>query len=72
MQLTSVLLALNSFHKYEKLTTEIEKDNTIFFLDILIRRKPGKNETTVYRKKTCTVSIWIGVLLHLKVGNEEL
>ena len=50
MQLTSVLLALNSFHKYEKLTTEIEKDNTIFFLDILIRRKPGKIETTVYRK----------------------
>ena len=54
MQLASVLLALNSFHKYEKLTTEIEKDNTIFFLDILIRRKPGKIETTVYRKKTCT------------------
>ena len=49
-----ILLALNSFHKNIKFTFEIEKDNTIPFLDILIIRKPGKIETTVYRKKTCT------------------
>ena len=34
-----------------KFTFEIEKDNTIAFPDILIIRKPGKIETTVYRKK---------------------
>ena len=50
----NILLALNSFHKNIKFTFEIEKDNTISFLDILIIRKPGKIETTVYRKKTCT------------------
>ena len=37
----------------KKFTFEIEKGNTIPFLDILIIRKPGKIETTVYRKKTC-------------------
>ena len=47
-----ILLALNSFHKNIKFTFEIEKDNTIPFLDILIIRKPGKIETAVYRKKT--------------------
>ena len=50
----NILLALNSFHENIKFTFEIEKDNTITFLDILIIRKPGKIETTVYRKKTCT------------------
>ena len=48
------ILTLNSFHKNKKFTFEIEKDNTIPFPDILIIRKPGKIETTVYRKKTCT------------------
>ena len=48
------LLALNSFHKNIKFTTEIEKDNTIFFLHILIITKFGKIEITVYRKKTNT------------------
>ena len=48
----NTLLALNSFHK--NMTFEIEKDNTIPFLDILLIRKPGKIESTVYRKKTCT------------------
>ena len=41
-------------HKYIKFTIETEKDNTIPFLDILVIRKPGKIETTVYTKKTCT------------------
>ena len=50
----TILLALNSFHKNIKFTIEIEKDNTIPFLDMLIIRKSGKIETTVYRKKTCT------------------
>ena len=50
----NILLALNSFHKNIKFTFEIEKGNTIPFLDILIIRKPGKIENTVYWKKTCT------------------
>ena len=52
--INSILLALNSFHKNIKFTFQTEKDNTILFLDILIIRKPGKIEITVYRKKTCT------------------
>ena len=50
----NISLALNSFYKNIKFTFEIEKDNTIPFLDILIIGKPGKIETTVYRKKKCT------------------
>ena len=50
----NILLALNSSHKNIKFTFEIEKDNTIPLLDILIIRKVGKIETTVYRKKSCT------------------
>ena len=38
----------------KKFTFEIEKGNTIPFLDILIIREPGKIKTTVYRKKRCT------------------
>ena len=48
------LLALNSFHKNIKFTTEIEKDNTIFLLHILIITKSGKIEITVYREKKST------------------
>ena len=44
----NMFLTLNSFHKNQKLTFEIEKDNNIPFPDILIRRKPGKIETKVY------------------------
>ena len=50
----NILLALNSFYKNIKFTFEIEKDNTIPFLDILIIRKSEKIETTMYRQKTCT------------------
>ena len=50
----SILLALDSFHENIRFTFEIEKDNTIPFLDILVIRKPGKIETAVCRKKTCT------------------
>ena len=50
----NILLALNSFHRNINFTFEIEKDNAIPFLDILIIRKAGKIETTVYRRKTCT------------------
>ena len=64
----SILLSLNYFHQNIKFTFEIEKDNTIPFLDILIIRNPRKIETTVYRK----IWIWIGILLRLKVGNGEL
>ena len=68
----NILLALNSFHKNIRFTFDIEKDNTIPFLDILIIRKPGKIETTVYRKKTCTNLYMNCIILHLKVGNAEL
>ena len=51
-----------------KFTIQIEKGNTIFFLDILIIRKPGKIETTVYKKKACTDLYMTRILLHLKVG----
>ena len=50
----NILLALKSFHKNIKFTFEIGKDNTVPSVDILILRKPGKIETTVQRKKTCT------------------
>ena len=50
----NILLAPNSSHKNIKFTIEIEKDNTIPFLDILMVIKPGKIETTVDRKKTYT------------------
>ena len=68
-----ILLALNSFHDNTKCTFEIEKDNTIYFLDNLIIRKPGKIETAVYRKKTCTdlYMNWHSLAL-LKVRNGEL
>ena len=46
----NMLLALNSFHKNIKFTFEIEKDNTIPFLEILIIRKPGKIKTNVWEK----------------------
>ena len=52
--IANILFALNSFHKKINFTIEIEKDNTIPFLDILIIRKTGKIETTVHQKKTCT------------------
>ena len=68
-----ILLALNSFHDNTKCTFQIEKDNTIYFLDNLIIRKPGKIETAVYRKKTCTdlYMNWHSLAL-LKVRNGEL
>ena len=50
----NILLSLNSFHQNIKFTIEIEKDDAIPFLDMLIIRKAGKIETTVYRKKTYT------------------
>ena len=50
----NILLALNSFHKNIKFIFEIEKDNTIPFLYVVIIRKPGKIETAVHRKNTCT------------------
>ena len=50
----NIILVLISFHKNLKFTSEIEKDNTNPFLDILIVRKPGKIQTTVYKKQTYT------------------
>ena len=37
----NILLTLNSIHKNIKFTFEIEKGNTILFLDILKMRTPG-------------------------------
>ena len=66
----NILLALNLFHKNIKFTFEIKKDNAIPFLNILI--KPGKIETTVYRKKTCTDLYMNWYSFALKVGNGKL
>ena len=52
--LDNILLALNNVYKGIKFAIEIKKDNTITFLDSLARTKPGKIETTVYSRKTCT------------------
>ena len=49
-----ILLPLKSFHKNVTFTIEIVKCNFIPFLDILIIRKPGKVETTLYRKNKYT------------------
>ena len=43
---------MNSRHKNRKFTKEIEKDNSLAFLDILIGRKRNKFETSIYRKFT--------------------
>ena len=68
----NILLALSSFPENINFTFEIESDNNIPLPDILIIRKPGKIETTVYRKRHVPMYIWIGILLRLKVGNGEL
>lgn len=50
----NALLALNCFHKNINFTIKLEKNNIISFLDLLFKRKPGKIETAVQRKKKYT------------------
>ena len=45
---------LNIQHQKIKFTMEEEKDNTLAFLDINIKRNGGNFETSVYRKPTFT------------------
>ena len=51
-----ILTILNNFHDSIKFTYEMEKNNTLPFLDIRVHRIPGQDKfsTTVYRKKTYT------------------
>jgi len=46
----TALTRLNSFHNNIKFTYEIEKDNTLAFLDVQLQRTEDKVQTTVYRK----------------------
>ena len=41
--INNIWLTLTSYHKDIKFAIEIEKDNTILFLEILIIKKPRKN-----------------------------
>ena len=68
----NILLALNSFHKNIKFTFEIEKDNTIPFLDILITKKHERFKLQCIGKRHVPICISIGILLRLNVGNGEL
>jgi len=49
-----ILDFLNSMHPNIKFTTELEKDKSIPFLDILVKRKFGRLHTEMYRKPTFT------------------
>ena len=45
---------LNEQHPSIKFTVELQKDNTLSFLDVLVRKKDNCFETDVYRKPTFT------------------
>ena len=49
-----MLSCLNSFHNSIKFTYETEKENEIYFLEILIVRSGQKIETCVHKKSTNT------------------
>ena len=50
-----IIRELNGFHRDIQFTYEVEKERSITFLDVLIRRKTdGFFETTVFRKKSAT------------------
>lgn len=49
-----VLSHLNIVHSNIKFTTEVEKNNSIPFLDVLVKRKKGRLHTEMYRKTTFT------------------
>ena len=61
MSIPYVINVLNSFHSNIEFTYEEEKDGQIPFLDVLLVRKNGTFETTVYRKLTNN-----GIYLHWK------
>ena len=55
IKLTSVdhvLIILNTFNKNIKFTYELEINKKISFLNVLLIRKNGTSETTIYRKST--------------------
>ena len=46
---------LNAFHRNIKFTHELEEENSLPFLDVLVKRNDNDDiETSVYRKKTNT------------------
>ena len=45
---------LNKQHPLMHFTKEVEKENQIYFLDVLIKKEKGKFTTTVYRKPNDT------------------
>ena len=47
-----VLIILNTFNKNIKFTYELEINKKISFLNVLLIRKNGTSETTIYRKST--------------------
>ena len=65
-----VLKMLNGFHRNIQFTYEVETDLEISFLDVLlIRNSSNIINTTVYRKTSTMISIWIGSLLNQARGN---
>jgi hypothetical protein len=53
----SILTDFNTLHPNLHLTAEIERDNTINYLDISIHKTPYKLKAGIYRKPTFTDSI---------------
>ena len=54
-EVENVISILNNFHRDIQFTHEVEKNGTIAFLDVSVKRKEdGSFTTSVYRKKTDT------------------
>ena len=65
-----VLKMLNGFHRNIQFTYEVETDLEISVLDVLlIRNSSNIINTTVYRKTSTMIFIWIGSLLNQARGN---
>ena len=62
---------LETFHPNIKFTYEKEVNNTLPFLDVLFIRNSDHIHTTVYKKETNNVYAYIGMHLHLYLGNME-
>lgn len=58
-ELTTILSYINKLHKSIKFTYELEKKNSIAFLDVNVKKTNNNLTTTIYRKPTFT-----GVMLN--------
>ena len=54
IEIHEILEGINKIHKNIKFTIEFEQDNSITFLNVNIKRKGSRLETSVHRKKTNT------------------